>query len=93
MPKALVIGGDRIEGIRHVLHAQGIDSVDHWTGRKPSDVRRDLPQHLTMIVVVTGWLNHSMMYHIKHLAQKRGLRILYVRHGADLLQHKLQAAA
>jgi len=93
MSKALVIGGDRITGLRQMLQAQGIDTVDHWSGRKPGDVRRELPQHLTMIVVVTGWLNHSMMYHIKHLAHKRGLRIIYVRHGADLLQHKLQVAA
>lgn len=92
MPKALVVGGDRIDGLRQVLHAQGMNQVEHWTGRKPGDVRRELPQHLTVIVVVTGWLNHSMMYHIKHLAHKRGLRIVYVRHGADHLQQRLQAA-
>ncbi len=35
MSKALVIGGDRIEGIKQVLQAQGINKIDHWTGRKP----------------------------------------------------------
>lgn len=92
MTKALVIGGDRIEGIRHVLHAQGITQIDHWSGRKPGDVRRDIPDNLEMIVLVTGWLNHSMMYRIKHLAQKRGLKLVYTRNSADSMQRLLQAA-
>ncbi len=54
MSKALVIGGDRIEGIRQVLQAQGIDRIDHWTGRKPGDVKRELPANVHVIVLVTG---------------------------------------
>jgi hypothetical protein len=53
MSKALVIGGDRIEGIKQVLQAQGIDKIDHWTGRKPGDVKRDLPAN----VIVPGPVN------------------------------------
>ena len=89
MTKALVIGGDRIDGIKHVLQAQGIDHIDHWSGRKSGDVKRDIPANLAMIVLVTGWLNHSMMYRIKHIAQKRHLRLVYTRNSADSMQRLL----
>lgn len=91
MSRALIVGGDRIDGIKQVLHAQGVNEVDHWTGRKAGDVRKTLPANLAMVVLVTGWLNHSMMYHIKHLAQKRGLKLLYTRNSADSLQRLLEA--
>ncbi len=89
MQKALVIGGDRIDGIKQVLHAQGIDNIDHWTGRKSGDVKRDLPVNCQLIVLVTGWLNHSMMYRVKHLAHKRGLKLLYTKNSADGMQRVL----
>ncbi|HEY0907259.1 MAG TPA: DUF2325 domain-containing protein [Methylophilus sp.] len=92
MTKALVIGGDRIDGIKHVLHAQGIDKIDHWSGRKSGDVKRDIPANLNMIVLVTGWLNHSMMYRIKHVAHKRGLKVIYTKNSADGMQRVLEAA-
>ena len=92
MTKALVIGGDRIEGIKQVLHAQGIDKIDHWTGWKAGDVKREIPSNLNMIVMVTGWLNHSMMYRIKHVAHKRGLKLLYTKNSAEGIQRVLQAA-
>jgi hypothetical protein len=92
MLKALMIGGDRIEGIRQVLQAQGIDKIDHWTGRKPGDVKRELPANVNVIVLVTDWLNHSMMYRVKHLAHKRGLKLLYTHNSADGMQRVLEAA-
>lgn len=92
MQKALVIGGDRIDGIKQVLHAQGIDNIHHWTGRKSGDVKRDLPANCQVIVLVTGWLNHSMMYRIKHLAHKRGLKLLYTKNSADGMQRVLATA-
>ncbi|QDC44435.1 DUF2325 domain-containing protein [Methylophilus medardicus] len=92
MSKALVIGGDRIEGIKQVLQAQGIDKIDHWTGRKPGDVKRELPANVNVIVLVIGWLNHSMMYRIKHVAHKRGLKVVYTRNSADGMQRVLEAA-
>lgn len=92
MRRALVISGDRIAGIKQVLHAHGIDKIEHKTGRKPGDTQRDLPNHVAMIVLVTAWLNHAMMYRVKHLAQLRGLTLLYTKNSADGMQRVLKAA-
>ena len=93
MSKALVVGGDKVDGIRQVLFSRGIDQVDHWSGRKAGDMRRDIPRNLELIVLVTNSINHSFTYRIKNLANKRGLKVVFTKNGADSLQRALVSAS
>lgn len=90
MNKALVIGGDRIHGIKNVLEAHGLSKISHWTGRKSGDGRKDIPKNVDLIILVTDWVNHSFTARIKNVAAKRGLNIIYTTNSAHHLRSVLE---
>ncbi len=93
MSKVLVVGGDKVDSIRQVLLKRGIDQIEHWSGRKAGDMHGVIPRNLEMIVLVTSSINHSFTYRIKNLANKRGLKVVFTKNGADSLQRVLAAAS
>lgn len=89
MSKALVVGGDMIDGIRQVLTGHGIDGITHWSGRKVGDGNKIIPQDVKLIVLVTDWISHSLTKKIKLNAAKRGVRVVYTPNGSATLQARL----
>lgn len=86
----LVIGGDRIDSIRRELAEHGLDDIEHWGGRKPADARRAIPARVTLVVMVTDQLNHSMLYNATVRATRLDLPIIYSRRSAIELRNKLE---
>lgn len=89
MSKALVVGGDMIDGIRQVLIGHGMDGITHWSGRKVGDSNKVIPQDIKLIVLVTDWISHSLTKKIKLNAAKRGVRVVYTPNGSATLQARL----
>jgi hypothetical protein len=89
MSRVLVVGGDRIDGIKQVLSTLGITEINHWSGRKSGDGRKEIPRNIEMIVLVTDWINHSFTARIKNIAAKRGLSVVFTNNGASSLRRKL----
>lgn len=91
MSTVLVVGGDHIDGIKDVLNQRGIKQISHWAGRKSGDSHKVIPHNTRLIVLVTQFVNHSLMYSIKQYAAKRGLKVLYTgSNGASQLKMQLE---
>jgi hypothetical protein len=91
MSTVLVVGGDHIDGIKEALNQNGIKHINHWAGRKSADSHKVIPQNTRLIVLVTQFVNHSLMYSIKQYAAKRGLKVLYTgSNGASQLKMQLE---
>lgn len=89
--KTLVIGGDRIDSIRRELTEFGRQDIEHWAGRKPADTRRAIPSRCDLVIVVTDFLSHNMLYSATVRATRLGLPIIYTRRSAVELRGKLEA--
>jgi hypothetical protein len=85
----LVIGGDRIDSIRRELAEHGLDSIEHWPGRKPADTRKPIPARVRLVVMVTDQLSHNMLYSATVRATRLDLPIVYCRRSAVELRTKL----
>lgn len=85
----LVIGGDRIDSIRRELAEHGLEDVEHWGGRKPADTRRAIPSRCDLVIIVTEFLSHNMLYSATVRATRLGLPIIYSRRSAIELRDKL----
>ena len=90
MSKALIVGGDQIEGIKQVLGGHGIDRITHWSGRKVGDGNKVIPHDTQLIVLVTDWISHAFTRKIKLNAAKRGVRVVYTPNGSATLRTRLQ---
>lgn len=69
--RAVIVGGDSIEHARRDLAARGFDKIEHWPGRKSSDLRRPLPQGVDLYVIVLGYVSHNLARRIKLAARQR----------------------
>lgn len=90
MNTALIVGGDRIEGIRQVLESYGVTRISHWTGRKAGDSNKVIPRNTQLIVLVTDWVSHSFTAKVKKDASKRGIHIVYTPNGHTALKTRLE---
>lgn len=90
MSSALIVGGDKIEGIKQVLAGYGVDEIDHWPGRKAGDSNKIIPQNTRLIVLVTDWVSHSFTTKVKKSAARRGVRIVYTPNGPTALKTRLE---
>jgi hypothetical protein len=93
MSSVLIVGGDHVDGIKKAISNIGISETHHWTGRKPGDNHKVIPQNTQFIVMITGLINHSFTYNIKRAAAKRSLQVVYTSTNAKILQSKLAQLA
>lgn len=87
--RALIVGGDQIDGIKQVLTNHGITHINHWSGRKVGDGNRVIPQDTQFIVLITNWINHSITHKVKKNAMKRGIKVIYTPNGSAALRNRL----
>ena len=76
----LILGGDKIEPIRSLLMTLGVDNIIHWTARNQKNARKKdkvIPAKVTMILMLTNFLNHNAMKHYRTKAKAKGLPIVY----------------
>lgn len=87
--RALIVGGDQIDGIKQVLTNHGITHINHWSGRKVGDGNRVIPQDTQFIVLITNWISHSITHKVKKNAMKRGIKVIYTPNGSAALRNRL----
>ncbi len=76
----LILGGDKIEPIRKVLMTLGVDDIIHWTARNQKRGRkkdRPIPIGVSIVVMLTNFLNHNAMKRYRGEAKAKGLPIVY----------------
>lgn len=89
MSSILIVGGDKIQGIKNVLSHFEVDDINHWSGRKVGDSNKVIPQDTQLIVLITDWISHKLTKKIKENAAKRGVRIVYTPNGSAPLLARL----
>ena len=76
--QAVIVGADRIEGIRseilRVADQFGIKGIDHWTGRKASESRRQLSRRTGLVVFMCDRANHMLMRNVRKQAEEMAFR-------------------
>ncbi len=85
----LILGGDNIDPIRKVLMSLGVDNIVHWTARSQKRGRqksRPLPPKVSMVVMLTNFLNHNAMKYYKAQAKKRGLPVVYAERHIECIK-------
>ncbi len=76
MMSVLVIGGDKIDSIASVLKNFAFDKVIHWDGRKVSTVKKDIPQDVKLVIMLTNFLNHNAMNKFKGEAKRKAIEFI-----------------
>lgn len=82
--KCLLVGADAIGCKENYLEKKfGVNEVLHWDGRN-----RKMPSMplVNMVIVLTSFISHEMMQHVKKESKKRGLKILYLKRGIAELE-------
>lgn len=88
--RALVIGGDYVEQIVDELSSYGYSRVEHWNGRKQGDTRKSLPTNVDLVVVLTDYLSHPLLKHLKNESARVGATMLYSRRSLVEVRQKLE---
>lgn len=86
----LVLGGDRIAPIRELLLSMGVETIIHWTERgekKRRQKNRTLPKNISMVIMLTNFLNHNSMKYFKSEAKARGIPIVFTTRNADCVKN------
>ena len=95
--KALIVGADHVDPIKHVLaqSAQlgGFTTTEHWTGRKVGDERRKIPSGTGLVVVIRDRINHKLLRNVREQAKRRDVPLLYARHSLTEIREKLASMA
>lgn len=90
MSSVLIVGGDQVAGIKHVLASYGAVNINHWSGRKVGDSNKVIPYDTKAIVLITNWISHSITHKIKRNALNRGIQVIYTPNGSKALHNRLQ---
>ncbi|MDQ0253991.1 hypothetical protein J2S74_001364 [Evansella vedderi] len=79
MASLLVIGGDKLGSIPNNLLNMGFQEVIHLDGRKVKMVKRDIPENVDLILILTDFINHNLAKKIKDKANKKNVPICFAR--------------
>jgi hypothetical protein len=79
MSSLLVVGADHLGTITDKLISSGFNEIIHLDGRKVNMVKRDIPEHIDMILVMTDYINHNLAKVIKQKAKNQEKPIYFVK--------------
>ncbi len=87
----LVIGGDKISGIKSMLEGFGASSITHWDARKKASAcKRIIPTETACVIMLTSFLNHNAMKHFRDEAKKRDIPVICSKHNTSCLYEECQ---
>jgi hypothetical protein len=67
----------------------GIKGIDHWTGRKASENRRQLSRRTGLVVFMCDRANHMLMRNVRKQAEDLGIPMVFCRHSATEVRERL----
>jgi hypothetical protein len=79
MPSLLVVGADHLGNISDKLMKSGFEEIIHIDGRKVNMVRKDIPENVDIVFVMTDFVNHNLAKVIKQKAKEREKPIFFVK--------------
>lgn len=79
MASLLVIGGNKLGSIPGNLKSIGFEEIMHLDGRKVQMVKREIPDNIDLILILTDFINHNLAKKIKDKACKKNVPICFAR--------------
>ncbi|MDF0728385.1 DUF2325 domain-containing protein [Cytobacillus sp. S13-E01] len=79
MASLLVVGADHLGSITEKLINSGFKEVIHLDGRKVNMVKREIPDNIDIVFVITDYINHNLAKIIKQKAREQAKPIYFVK--------------
>ncbi|WP_147534612.1 DUF2325 domain-containing protein [Bacillus marasmi] len=79
MRSLLIVGADNLGGIPEKLTTVGFNEVLHIDGRKVQMVKKELPEKVSCILVLTDFVNHNLTSVIKKRAKSQSIPVYYAK--------------
>ncbi|WP_413376415.1 DUF2325 domain-containing protein [Alkalihalobacillus sp. 1P02AB] len=79
MSSLLIVGGDRLGTIPKKLETLGFEEIIHFSGRKTQTVKKEIPCHVDLILVLTDFINHNLTSALKKRASEQNVPICYAK--------------
>lgn len=86
---AVIVGGDYVKSIGKAITDRGVERVEHWTGRKPGELRKSLPNGTGLVVILCDYVSHNMAKKIHADAEQTGVPVIYCRRSLGQVCRKL----
>lgn len=86
----LIVGGDRMDKITEKLESYGIKQIIHINGRKVQMVRREIPEQVDAVLVITDYVNHNLANVIKQKAKNKALPTYFSRRSWGSIQQVVE---
>jgi hypothetical protein len=85
MKSCLIVGADKIGVASKVIeNVFGVTEIVHWNGRRARPPTC-LPREVAVVIVLVGYVNHSLVRRVKKLADKSGIPVKYASRGLSSL--------
>ncbi|GMB09893.1 hypothetical protein EDD69_11545 [Thermolongibacillus altinsuensis] len=86
MSSLLVVGADHLGSIADKLKSSGFREIIHLDGRKVNMVKRQIPEHVDIVFVMTDYINHNLAKVIKQKAKDQEKPIYFVKRSWSSIQ-------
>jgi hypothetical protein len=90
MASLLVVGADHLGNIADKLMDSGFQEIIHVNGRKVNMVKRDIPEHVDIVFVMTDYINHNLAKKIKQKAKNKEKPIYFVKRSWSSIHSVIQ---
>ncbi|ARK28604.1 DUF2325 domain-containing protein [Halalkalibacter krulwichiae] len=79
MSALLIVGADHLGAIPKKLESLGFSEIIHVSGRKVQMVKKEIPTHIDLILVLTDFINHNLTGVLKRKASEQKIPICYAK--------------
>ncbi|KMK76918.1 DUF2325 domain-containing protein [Alkalihalobacillus pseudalcaliphilus] len=79
MASLLIVGGDKLGNIPKKLEDIGFGEIIHFSGRKTQTVKKEIPCHVELVLVLTDFINHNLTSALKKRAAEQNIPICYAK--------------
>ncbi|MFM1654592.1 DUF2325 domain-containing protein [Brevibacillus sp. B_LB10_24] len=79
MPSLLIVGADHLGKISERFGSMGFERVIHISGRKSQSIAEGFPEHVSVVLVLTDYVNHNLSKAVKQKAKERGVPIYFAK--------------
>lgn len=79
MANLLIVGADHLGNITEKLMNHGVTKVIHMDGRKVNMIKRNIPDNIDVVFVMTDYINHNLAKVIKQKAKNQDVPTYFVK--------------
>ncbi|WP_100406095.1 DUF2325 domain-containing protein [Bacillus solitudinis] len=79
MSSLMIVGADKLGSIPKKLEELGFHEIIHVTGRKTQMVKKEIPTHVDVILILTDFINHNLTSVLKKKATEQDIPICYAK--------------